>query len=72
MTHIVCCWSFVGFLKFTNLSKIAAYMVHKCIFVIVWVYFVILEIFGVPKHSNPNILPIGETFGFVVLLSTVT
>ena len=23
---------------------------------------------GVPKHSNPNLLPIGETFGFVVFL----
>ncbi len=22
-----------------------------------------------PKHSNPNLLPIGETFGFVVFLS---
>ena len=22
-----------------------------------------------PKHSNPNLLPIGETFGFVVYLS---
>ena len=21
-----------------------------------------------PKHSNPNLLPIGETFGFVVFL----
>ena len=21
-----------------------------------------------PKHSNPNLLPIGETFGFVVYL----
>ncbi len=21
---------------------------------------------GAPKHSNPNLLPIGETFGFVV------
>ena len=24
-----------------------------------------------PKHSNPNLLPIGETFGFVVLLKDV-
>ena len=22
-----------------------------------------------PKHSNPNLLPIGETFGFVVFLN---
>ena len=22
-----------------------------------------------PKHSNPNLLPIGETFGFVVYLN---
>ena len=26
---------------------------------------------GVPKHSNPNLLPIGETFGFVVFLNDV-
>ena len=24
-----------------------------------------------PKHSNPNLLPIGETFGFVVFLKDV-
>ena len=24
-----------------------------------------------PKHSNPNLLPIGETFGFVVFLHDV-
>ena len=24
-----------------------------------------------PKHSNPNLLPIGETFGFVVFLNGV-
>lgn len=24
-----------------------------------------------PKHSNPNLLPIGETFGFVVFLNDV-
>ena len=24
-----------------------------------------------PKHSNPNFLPIGETFGFVVFLKDV-
>ncbi len=24
---------------------------------------------GAPKHSNPNVLPIGETFGFVVYLN---
>ena len=24
---------------------------------------------GAPKHSNPNLLPIGETFGFVVYLN---
>ena len=22
-----------------------------------------------PKHSNPNILPLGETFGFVILIN---
>ena len=26
---------------------------------------------GVPKHSNPNLLPIGETFGFVVFLNNL-
>ena len=26
---------------------------------------------GAPKHSNPNLLPIGETFGFVVFLKDV-
>ena len=25
-----------------------------------------------PKHSNPNLLPIGETFGFVVFRRTTT
>ena len=25
-----------------------------------------------PKHSNPNLLPIGETFGFVVFLNDNT
>ena len=25
-----------------------------------------------PKHSNPNLLPIGETFGFVVFLNVHT
>lgn len=24
-----------------------------------------------PKHSNPNLLPIGETFGFVIFLKDV-
>ena len=24
-----------------------------------------------PKHSNPNLLPIGETFGFVIFLKYV-
>ncbi len=24
-----------------------------------------------PKHSNPNLLPIGETFGFVVYLDSL-
>jgi len=24
-----------------------------------------------PKHSNPNLLPIGETFGLVVFLKDV-
>ena len=28
----------------------------------------IIECSGAPKHSNPNLLPIGETFGFVVFL----
>ena len=27
---------------------------------------------GAPKHSNPNLLPIGETFGFVVFLNDMT
>ena len=27
--------------------------------------------FLAPKHSNPNLLPIGETFGFVVFLKDV-
>ncbi len=27
---------------------------------------------GAPKHSNPNLLPIGETFGFVVRLTTTS
>ena len=27
---------------------------------------------GVPKHSNPNLLPIGETFGFVVFLNNIS
>ena len=26
---------------------------------------------GAPKHSNPNLLPIGETFGFVVYLDSL-
>ena len=31
----------------------------------------IIECSGAPKHSNPNLLPIGETFGFVVFLKDV-
>ena len=29
------------------------------------------ELIAAPKHSNPNLLPIGETFGFVVFLKDV-
>ena len=31
----------------------------------------IIECSGAPKHSNPNLLPVGETFGFVFFVKDV-